>query len=120
MLKISGLQAVPSQTWRTPIDDGIIEFKLVYRPAIQMWFINVSFGAFEVNGMRICASLNLLHQYKKILPFGLFVDILDGIEPFLINDFSTERIILNILDSDEKDAIDDYYKEQKDEEELLI
>jgi hypothetical protein len=114
MLQIGGLLAVSFQKWRTPITDGIIEFKLTYRPAIQMWFIDITFGTFILKGMRVCESLNLLHQYKKILPFGLFVEIPDGIEPFLINDFSTERIIINILDSTEKEEIDIYYQEQKE------
>jgi hypothetical protein len=114
MLKISGLQTIPFQTWRTPFDDSIIEFRLIYRPAIRMWFIDVAFGTFEVKGMRVCASLNLLHQFKKIIPFGLFISIPDGVEPFLINDFSTERVIIFILDDAEKEDIDTYYQEQKE------
>lgn len=120
MLQLSGLQAIPFQKWRTPIEDGIIEFRLIYRPAIQMWFIDVTFGTFELNGIRVCASLNLLQQYKKILPFGLLVEIPDGVEPFLINDFSTERVVIYIMNDTEKDAIDDYYEELKDDEELVI
>jgi hypothetical protein len=114
MKKIIGLIATPFQKWRTPITDGIIEFKLTYRPAIQMWFIDITFGTFILKGMRVCASLNLLHQYKKILPFGLFIHIADGVEPFLINDFSIGRVIIYILDSTEKDSIDTYYQNQKE------
>jgi hypothetical protein len=114
VIRINGLRAVPFQKWRTPITDGIIEFKLTYRPAIQMWFIDITFGTFILKGMRVCANLNLLHQYKKILPFGLFIYISDGVEPFLINDFSTSRVIIYILNSTEKDLNDDYYQAEKE------
>jgi hypothetical protein len=114
MKKISGLQKIASQKWRTPINDGIIEFRLIYRPAIQMWFIDITFNDFIVKGMRVCQSLNLLHQYKKLLPFGLFIYIADGVEPFLISDFSSERVIIYILDDTEKDSIDSYYQDRKE------
>lgn len=120
MIKIDGLQTIAFQKWRTSFDDGIIEFRLIYRPAIQMWFIDITYGDFEVNGMRVCRSLNLLHQYKKILPFGLFIYIADGVEPFLINDFSSGRVVIYILDDTEKATIDDFYEERKDLFELVV
>jgi hypothetical protein len=118
MLTLEGIQAVPTQTFRTPIDQGIIISKLYYKPAIQMWFIDVTFNEFIVNGLKISVQANILNQYKNNIPFGINVQLLDadkGYEPVLIDDFSSGRVTLNILDQTELEQIDSVYEELKDE-----
>ena len=112
MLRLNGLRAVPVQTFRTPIEQGVVQFKLYYRPAIQMWMIDIIFGAFIVNGLRVCNSPNILEQFTEIIPFGIQVNTETvGYEPTLIDDFSTGRAVLNVLDSDELQQIENTYIE---------
>ena len=111
MLTIDGIRAIPSQTFRVPIDQGVIKIQLDHKPAIQMWFINISFGDdFEVNGIRLQNNYNILHQWTKLIPFGIYIQIPSGIEPTLIDDFSSKRVIFNITDQDEKDIIEGSYQ----------
>ena len=113
MYRLQGLKAIPSQTFFYTIAEGNIKFTLNYRPTVQMWFVDIEFNTFIVKGLRVCASLNLLYQYQKNIPFGLYVEKIKGIEPFLIDDFSMERFYLNVLSKDEVIEINDAYKDYK-------
>ena len=111
---LEGIQALPSQTFNTSLDGGdIITITLTFKPSIKMWFIDVEYNDFSVKGLRLCNVPNLLNQFDKIIPFGINVEIADGTEPFIINDLSTGRVILNILTAAEVEQINDSYKEAK-------
>lgn len=112
MISLTGLTSQPTQTFRTNIDTGDpITINLKYKASTQMWFLDVTYQDITINGLRVCNVLNLLQQYSRILPFGIYVQIPSGdkSEPFLINDFSTGRVVLNILDATEVDQIEAGY-----------
>lgn len=114
MTVLEGIQTVGQQTLRTADENGeIIAITLYYRPAVQMWFIDVVSGDFEVYGMRVCNSPNLLQQFYKIISFGINIGIEDGSEPFLVNDFTSGRVELGILTAEEVEQINDAYMEAK-------
>jgi hypothetical protein len=113
MLKLTGISASPSQTFRTPIDQGIITFTLSFRPGIAMWFLNIEFGDKTINGLRVCRNANLLYQYQKTLPFGLFVGTDGGVEPNKIDDFSTGRFTLNVMNESDVEAVNQAYRDAK-------
>ncbi len=110
MITINGLSATPLQSFNVPLDDGtIVYFTLRYNPAVQMWFANIEHEDFTLNGLRLCNNFNLLHQYKNIIPFGLFVEIVGESEPLLINDFQSERVRLNILTAAEVEQLSETF-----------
>lgn len=113
MIELKGLTATPFQTFNHSITEGIIYFTLYYRPMVKMWYMDIKFNTIEIYGLRVCYSLNLLHQFYKILPFGLYVRNIAGAEPFLIDDFTSERFTLNILSKDEIITVNDAYSEYK-------
>ncbi len=106
MQQIKGIAAIPIQKLRVPIDEGIITLTFRFMPAAQMWFVDIEFDEFVARGMRVVQTLNLLVQYSENIPFGLLVESTDDGDPFLINDFSSERIVMNVLSSDEVETID--------------
>lgn len=106
MTTLTGLTATPSQKLQTPVGDNFADINLIFRPSIQMWFIDVSYQGIEIKGIRICHNINLLVQYSKILNFGLYVEMDGATEPALIDDLSSGRVKLNILGEEELDVID--------------
>lgn len=113
MKTLTGIKATPTQIFRVPIDQGIIKILLMYKPAIQMWFMNIEFGDKIINGIRVNRNYNIIEQYNNVLPFGIYIKVIEGTEPLLIDDFSSGRIEMNILDQSEMDEIDALYKENK-------
>lgn len=114
MKVLEGIQAIPVQDLNTSLDNGdIINITLTFKPAVQMWFIDIVYNDFTVNGLRLCNSPNLLQQFDKIIPFGINVAVTDGTEPFIINDLSTGRVVVSVLSIDEVEQINESYKEAK-------
>ena len=121
MLTLTGIRAIPSQKFSTVIADGLITFYLYYKPTIKMWMLDMIFNTFSIYSIRVCNSLNLLSQFTELLPFGLMISVGNnfGYEPSLIDDFSSERITLNILDKTEMDQIENGYAELKEAEQYV-
>jgi len=80
-----------------------------------MWFIDIQYNTKTINGLRVCANINLLNSWKKVLPFGLSVFVRDGnkTDPFLIDDFSTGRAILYLLSQEDLVYLEEEYAYQR-------
>ena len=110
MIILSGIRAVGSQRLRTRAENGdIITIDLQYSPATQRWYMNIESNDFVVNSICLVNSLNLLQQYYRIIPFGITILMTDTGDPFLINDFSTERARIGILTPAEVVQVNDFY-----------
>lgn len=110
MNELDGFTASPVQRFRTPVENGLAEMVLTYRPAVQMWFLDVTLRDVTIKNIRVCHSLNLLAQYADVIDFGLYVYPVDTVEPGLIDDFSSGRIVLNILEKFEVDLVEGGYR----------
>lgn len=110
MISVSGLLATGMQTLRvaSPGGEGPIVLELRFLPAVQRWMLGLQFGGRSIRGIKLVRSYNLLVQY--VLPFGLLV-ICDRAEPSLINDLSSGRAALYLLDSAERQEVADLISE---------
>lgn len=114
MTKITGLSSNPDQifTINSPNGDGTtIDFELIYHPRTQEWIANITYGNFAANGIHLVRGPNILHKFKRTWKWGLCVTCTDSYEPFLINDFSTERVVLYLLTTDEIETVDTMIQE---------
>ena len=108
---LDGIRATGQQKLQTSSDNGdVINITLYFNPASQIWKMDIVCGDFELNGQRVYNFLNLLSQYKNIIPFGIGVIVSGGGEPFLVNDFSSGRVQMTILTTAEVTEIEDFYK----------
>lgn len=100
MFKIEQVTDYPLQTQTIVIPDGS-SFQITIRfVSMQFgWFINrISYGTFELNGLRITNSPNMLYQFQNQIPFGLACFSQSSREPSLAQDFLTEYSELYVLD----------------------
>ncbi len=70
---------------------------LTYRPTVQRWVVNISDGTFEVDGINLCVSPNIMRPWKNVVPFGIMCLSIDGLDPFFIDDFSSGRVTMYLL-----------------------
>lgn len=108
---LGGLTAAPAQSFTHTIDDGTIQFSLRYHPRSRCWYVDVEFEQFVVRGVRVVNSFNILDQFRNVIPFGLLVSVPDGFEPFLVNDFVSGRITLNVLSAAEVKEVHRIYEQ---------
>ena len=101
MLEIENWTSDPWQTQSITLSDGsVVTIEIYYRQTQQGWFItSLTWQSFTVYGLRITNNINILLQWKDLLPFGLACVTADGREPSLIQDFSSGASVLYILES---------------------
>ena len=100
MKKLDSLSADASQELSVILDDGsVLQFTFNYRPAAQRWSVDVLYGEFGANGVLLATHPNLLRTWRNILPFGLAITSQDSADPFKLDDFTSGRITLYVLDS---------------------
>jgi hypothetical protein len=103
MVKITGLKASPLQDFSVndPNGGGQIAITLYYRPRVQSWFMDIAFKTFIMNGYKLTGGPNILESYHNVVPFGFGVAVSDGLDPFLVDDFTSGRVSLYLLTSAE-------------------
>jgi len=115
MYQLNGILATAEQTMNFPMPDGsgTIYFTFHYHPTTQNWYMDLTFNTHIINGIKLRRDLNALYQWRKILPFGINIDIISGYEPMFIDDFSSGRVLFNILTSDEVAQVTQFYMDNK-------
>ena len=74
------------------------------------WYYDISYNDITINCNKVVLTPNSLRQFRKILPFGLMFYTDGNVEPFKIDDFSSGRIKMGILNADEvKQAEEEIY-----------
>lgn len=79
-------------------DGSSLSLTLYFRPMQFGWYIqNITYGTFQINGMRITTSPNMLNQYRNQIPFGIACYTDQNREPTQQQDFSSGAAKLYIL-----------------------
>ena len=102
MTQIDNLTSFADQDTILFLADGSsVPLNLTFHAASERWVASISYGAININGIGVCAHPNLLRQWKNVLPFGISCVTADMTDPFDINDFSTGRVLLYLLNSED-------------------
>jgi hypothetical protein len=78
-----------------------INLSLQFLPRVQQWIMGVTYNEQSIQGLSIVAGLNILRQWKNIIPFGISCVCPDGLDPYQIGDFANDRALLFLLNSDD-------------------
>ena len=102
MKLINNLTDNPRQSFQVALDTGdTVQFKLYYYITQKSWFFDFTYNNYTSNGNRVVLSPNTLRHLKNIIPFGLAFIAEGNVEPFELSDFSSGRVGMYILNSDE-------------------
>ncbi len=109
-MRLLSLSGAPRQRLQSLLEDGSsVSLALRYLPAIEQWSIDIEHKNFILYGHRVYNSYNILNQFSLRIPFGINVVISDGGEPSELQDFSSERVKLYLLDKEEVKQVEAYY-----------
>jgi hypothetical protein len=103
MQQIDGISDEPSQLHKLAIEGSgtLAEMTLIWRDTQNSWFMNLTWGSFSVQCVRVCHLPNILTQFANILPFGISIYSTNGQDPFLLQSFSNGTTSLFVLNSAE-------------------
>jgi len=105
MNKLQNLTAETRQNKSYEFDGKTINVILYYSEVNIGWYITIKEGKFELLNARLTCNKNFLNDFRRKLKWGLKVTSRDGIDPYNVTDFVTDRIELFFMNKDEVDYV---------------
>lgn len=86
------------------------EVSLTFRfiPSQETWFVDVDSDSLTVHGLALTAFVNLLDPYHNNISWGLYVWSKDGFDPWKIEDFTSGRIKVAVIEDFECSVIQEF------------
>ena len=82
MKKIPGITDDAKQQFNAVIEQyDNATIYLEYKPQQYGWFMNITWGSFSTSNIRVTNYPNILSQFKNVLPFGICITSLNGVDP---------------------------------------
>lgn len=102
MQVITTLTDYPNQRHQLVLENReSADFRLYFLARQRSWYYDITYKDLTINCNKVVLTPNSLRQFRNILPFGLAFYTDGFVEPFKIDDFSSGRIKMAILNSDE-------------------
>lgn len=102
MKLINSFSDAADQQMTIVLDDGsAVQLEFFYRGGIQRWFVDITHPLITLRGYGLTQGPNILRQWRNLIPFGMAVLAVDGIDPIQSTDFQSGRVqvyILNVAD----------------------
>ena len=86
------------------------EVGLTFRfiPSQETWFLDVDSDSITIHGLALTAFVNLLDPYHNNIDWGLYVWSKDGFDPWQIDDFTSGRIKVAVIEDFEYSVIQEF------------
>lgn len=86
------------------------EVDLTFRfiPSQETWFLDVDSDSITAHGLALTAFVNLLDPYHNNIDWGLYVWSKDGFDPWQIDDFTSGRIKVAVIEDFEYSVIQEF------------
>lgn len=110
MYRIQNFTADAKQRMNVQLPDGTtFLIRLSYSDTQHGWYIvELTYGTFTLNGIRLVNAQNLLRQWRTQLPFGLFVTTPNSREALLVSDLASGSTNIYVLTAAEVAAYESY------------
>lgn len=107
MQEITTLTSHPNQRHQLVLENReSADFRLYFLARQRSWYYDITYNDITINCNKVVLTPNSLRQFKHILPFGLAFYTDGNVEPFKVDDFSSGRIKMGVLNADEVKQIE--------------
>lgn len=83
------------------------DFHLRFSGRERSWYYDIKYKDIEINSNKVVLTPNSLRQFKNQLPFGITFYTDGFVEPFKLDDFSSGRITMAILNPEEVKQVEE-------------
>lgn len=87
-------------------EDVTLTFRFI--PSQETWFFDVESNSLNIKGLALETFVNLLDPYHNNISWGLYVWSQDGYDPYRIDDFTSGRIRVAIIEDLENAVIEEF------------
>lgn len=107
MQAITSIKANANQRMQLVLENNeTVDFHLYFYARMQAWYFDFSYNNLTCNGLKVVLTPNALRQFRKNIPFGFMFTSDSLAEPFQLDDFSSGRVVLNLLNKAEVQQVE--------------
>lgn len=107
MQQITTLTNSPNQRHQLVLENNeSVDFRLYFSARMQAWYFDFTYNDITVNCSKVVLSPNTLRCLKRLIPFGIGFDADGFAEPFQQDDFSSGRVRMYVLNSEDVETIE--------------
>ena len=85
-----------------------VTLTLRFIPSQETWFLDVDSESLTTRGLALTAFEDILDPYHNNISWGLYVWSEDGFDPWRIDDFTSKRIQLAVIEDLERAVMQEY------------
>ena len=108
---IKSITNEPRQRFNLTVEGGDkVRIYLYYYQTQYSWYFDFEYKDYSCKGNKVVLSLNTLRHLRNKLPFG--IGFLSGsqAEPTQLNDFSSGRVLMTLLDESDIREVEQIYE----------
>ncbi len=104
-VRIANITDAPHQRHTVLFEESEIVVTLRFHPTVEMWVLDAVYNGSQALGYKL--SVGVLHMQSRNLPFDFVVRDAQqaGLDPYLIDDFSTGRCELYLLNAEDMEVV---------------
>lgn len=80
--------------------------ELFWYPTQSSWYFNLTYQDFVLNGKRVTTQINMLRQWRHIIPFGIGCLNQASLDPTTIDAFSSGDFYFTVLSASDVDYVE--------------
>lgn len=107
MRQITTLTNSPNQRHQLVLDNNeTVDFRLYYSARQQAWYYDFTYNDLTCNCSKVVLSPNALRCFRRIISWGLAFDTDGFVDPFQLDDFSSGRVKMYVLNAEDVESIE--------------
>lgn len=107
MKQITSIGNEPLQQFQLVLDNNETAlFILRFLPRQQAWYFDFTYKNITARRLKVVLTPNALRCFRRIIPFGIAFSSNGYVEPFRIDDFSSGRVSMFVLNSEDVQTVE--------------
>ncbi len=108
MQQITSLTDNPKQLHQLVLENNeTAEFRLYFSARQESWYFDLVYKDLTINCLKVVISPNTIRNFKRLLPFGIAFLSNGDVEPFQLDDFTSGRVQMYVLNSEEVQQVEE-------------
>lgn len=107
MQQITTLTDEPKQRHQLVLDNNeTVDFRLRYSARQQAWYFDFTYKELTSKGLKVVLTPNALRCFRRLIPFGIAFSTQGYVEPFQLDDFSSGRVEMYVLNAEDVQTVE--------------
>lgn len=99
---VTSITNQPKQRFNIPIaNNDIVRINLYFNMTQRAWYFDFQYNDYICNGNKVVLTFNAIRHLRNKLPFGIGFISESQADPFDLNDFKNNNVMMIILNQEE-------------------